>query len=410
MGLGAITMSNRIGRRSVISVAGLAACIAFWPALEVRAQETIKFGTALSLTGNLATEGKQVREGYDFYVKTVNERGGIDVAGKKYKVEIVYYDDESNVNTSVKLYEKLISEDGIKFLLGPYGSGITIAVSNVVEQHKLPMVVAHGAASSIYNRGYKYTFGVLNSIEHYTYNMVKMASEQSPPLKRLALLNENQLFSQLGIDGAAEQAKQFGLEVVYKEKYSSGTKDLSPELEKMKASRPDMIIAGGYTNDMILLARQIRQIGLAPKLLGYLLGPTLPGFVQALGPDAELTLEPVQWSPTVPYEDAMFGWTAKGYAEAFNKVYGHIPDYHPIQSGAALQVFQNAFQKVGGFDPQKVRDAIAATDIVTAYGPIRFNDKGQNIAKSMSVVQIQDGKPVVVYPADTAEAKLKLRH
>ena len=178
----------------------------------------------------------------------------------------------------------------------------------------------------------------------------------------------------------------------------------------MKASRPDMIIAGGYTNDMILLARQIRQIGLAPKLLGYLLGPTLPGFVQALGPDAELTLEPVQWSPTVPYEDAMFGWTAKGYAEAFNKVYGHIPDYHPIQSGAALQVFQNAFQKVGGFDPQKVRDAIAATDIVTAYGPIRFNDKGQNIAKSMSVVQIQDGKPVVVYPADTAEAKLKLRH
>jgi branched-chain amino acid transport system substrate-binding protein len=89
-------------------------------------------------------------------------------------------------------------------------------------------------------------------------------------------------------------------------------------------------------------------------------------------------------------------------------VYGHVPDYHPIQSTAALQVYYNAFRKVGGFDPQKVRDAIAETDIVTAYGPIRFNDKGQNIAKSMSVVQIQDGKPVVVYPADVAETKLKL--
>ncbi len=111
---------------------------------------------------------------------------------KKYKVEIVYYDDESSVNTSVKLYEKLISQDGIKFLLGPYSSGITLAVSTVVEQHKLPMVVAHAAASSIYNRGYKYTFGVLNSIEHYTFNMVKMASELK--LTRLALLNENQLF------------------------------------------------------------------------------------------------------------------------------------------------------------------------------------------------------------------------
>lgn len=395
-------------RRGIVlgAVAGLVATGIFPAAAQ---QDTIRFGTALSLTGNLATEGKQVRDGYDFFVKTVNERGGIEVAGKKYKVAIVYYDDESNVNTSVKLYEKLISEDKINFLLGPYSSGITLAVSNVVEQHKLPMVVAHAAASTIYNRGYKYIFGVLNSIEHYTYNMVKMASEQTPPLRRIALLNENQLFPQLGIDGAAAQARQFGLEVVFKEKYSSGTKDLSPELEKMKAANPDMVIAGGYTNDMILLARQIAQVGLKPKLLGYLLGPTLPGFVKALGADAELTLEPVQWSVNVPYKDGTFGWTAKGYAEAFEKIYGRVPDYHPIQSGAALQVYVNAFQKVGGFDPQKVRDAIAATDIVTAYGPIRFDEKGQNIAKTMSVVQIQDGKPVVVYPADVAETKLKLR-
>jgi branched-chain amino acid transport system substrate-binding protein len=375
--------------------------------LPAAAQDTIKFGTALSLTGNLATEGKLVREGYDYFVKAVNERGGIEVGGKKYKVEIVYYDDESNVNTSVKLYEKLISQDGIKFLLGPYSSGITLAVSTVAEQHKLPMVVAHAAASTIYNRGYKYTFGVLNSIEHYTLNIVKMASEQN--LKRLALLNENQLFPQLGIDGAAAQAKQFGLQVVFKEKYSTGTKDLSPDLEKMKATNPDVIIAGGYTNDMILLARQIGQVGLKPKLLGYLLGPTLPGFVKSLGADAELTLEPVQWTVNAPFKDGTFGWTAKQYAEDFQKIYGHAPDYHPIQSTAALQVYYHAFQKVGGFDPQKVRDAIAATDIMTAYGPIRFNEKGQNIAKSMSVVQIQGGKPVVVYPTEAAEAKLKLR-
>ncbi len=373
-----------------------------------QAQDTIRFGAALSLTGNLATEGKLVREGYDFFVKQVNERGGIEVAGKKYKVSITYYDDESNANTSVKLYEKLISEDGIKFLLGPYGSGASVAVSTVVEQHKLPMVIAHGAASTIYNRGYKYIFGVLNGLEFYTFNMVKMASEQNPPLKRLALINENALAPQLTIDAAAAQAKQFGLEVVYKEKYASGTKDLSSELEKMKATSPDMIIAGGYTNDMILLTRQIKQVGLKPKLLGFMLGPTLPGFVKSLGADADLTLEPVQWSLGVPYKDATFGWTARGYADLFQKEYGHVPDYHPIQSTAALQVYYHAFQKVGGFDPQKVRDAIAATDMVTAYGPIRFNEKGQNVAKTMSVVQIQDGKSVVVYPADVAEGKLKL--
>ena len=376
-------------------------------ALPAAAQEKIRFGTALSLTGNLATEGKLVREGYDYFVKAVNDRGGIEIGGKKYPVEIVYYDDESNVNTSVKLYEKLISQDGIKFLLGPYGSGITLGVSTVAEQHRLPMVVAHAAASTIYNRGYKYTFGVLNSIEHYTYNMLKMASEAG--LKRLALLNENQLFSQLGIDGAAVQAKQLGMEVVFKEKYSSGTKDLSPDLEKMKATNPDMIIAGGYTNDMILLARQIGQVGLKPKLLGYLLGPTLPGFVKALGAEAELTLEPVQWVVTAPYKDEIFGWTSKQFAEDFQKQYGHVPDYHPIQSTAALEVYYRAFQKAGSLDPEKVRDAIAATDMVTAYGPIRFNDKGQNVAKSMSVVQIQNGVPVAVYPTDGAQGTLKLR-
>jgi branched-chain amino acid transport system substrate-binding protein len=238
--------------------------------------------------------------------------------------------------------------------------------------------------------------------------MVKMASEQKPPLKRLALLNENVLFAQLGMDGAAVQAKEYGLDVVYKEKYATGTKDLSSELEKMKATQPDMILAGGYTNDMILLARQIKQVGLKPKLVGFLLGPTLPGFVKSLGADAELALEPVQWSVNVPYKDVTFGWTAREYSDLFQKEYNHVPDYHPIQSTAALQVYLHAFQKVGGFDPQKVRDAIAATDIVTAYGPIRFNEKGQNIAKSMSVVQIQDGKPIVVYPADVAQGKLKL--
>jgi branched-chain amino acid transport system substrate-binding protein len=394
--------------RSSLAMLCLAGATGLASVQSATAQDTIRFGAALSLTGNLATEGKLVREGYDFFVKQVNERGGIDVAGKKYKVEIKYYDDESTANTSVKLYEKLISEDGVKFLLGPYGSGATLAVSTVVEQHKLPMVVAHGAASTIYNRGYKYTFGVLNSVDHYTRNMVKMASEQNPPLKRLALLNENVLFAQLGMDGAAVQAKEYGLDVVYKEKYATGTKDLSSELEKMKATQPDMILAGGYTNDMILLARQIKQVGLKPKLVGFLLGPTLPGFVKSLGADAELALEPVQWSINVPYKDATFGWTAREYSDLFQKEYNHVPDYHPIQSTAALQVYLHAFQKVGGFDPQKVRDAIAATDIVTAYGPIRFNEKGQNIAKSMSVVQIQDGKPIVVYPADVAQGKLKL--
>jgi len=387
---------------------GLAFSLIAATVLSASAQDAnvIQFGASLSLTGKLSTEGKRVKDGYDFYVKHVNDMGGIDIAGKKYKVAIKYYDDESDTNTAVKLVEKLINEDHIKFLLGPYGSGASLPTTAIAERNHLPMVIAHGASTPIYSRGFKYVFGTLNTIEQYSDPIVKMASEQG--LKRVALLNENALFPQLGIDAAAEQAKKYGMEVVYKEKYPSGTKDLSSLLVKMKEANPDLIVAGGYTADMILLAKQVREVGLKPKLLGYLLGPTLPGFVESLKQDAENTLEPVQWVPNAPWKDSIFGYTAKQFAEVFQKEYGYWPDYHPPQSAAALEVYHHAFQKARSLDPDKVRDAIAQTNIQTFYGPVKFDSRGVNIGKTMQVVQIQDGKPVPVYPKEDALAKVRL--
>jgi branched-chain amino acid transport system substrate-binding protein len=140
-------------------------------------------------------------------------------------------------------------------------------------------------------------------------------------------------------------------------------------------------------------------------MFGVSLGPTLPGFVEALGSKAEDILEPIQWSSNMAWKDEIFGWTAAEYAELFEKEYGRVPDYHPPQSTAALEVYQRAIEKAGSLDPKAVRDQIAKTDIMTAYGPVRFNEKGQNVAKGMAVVQIQGGKPVVVYPAESAQGK-----
>ena len=394
--------------RALVAPFGLAIGLLGSATMIATAQDAnvIQFGASLSLTGKLSTEGKRVKDGYDFYVKHVNDMGGIDIGGKKYKVAIKYYDDESDTNTAVKLVEKLINEDHVKFLLGPYGSGASLPTTAIAERNHLPMVIAHGASTPIYTRGFKYVFGTLNTVDQYTDPIVKMASENG--LKRLALLNENALFPQLGSDAAAEQAKKYGMEVVYKEKYPSGTKDLSSLLVKMKEANPDLIIAGGYTADMILLAKQIHEVGLKPKLLAYQLGPTLPGFVESLKQDAENTLEPVQWVPNAPWKDSIFGYTAKQFAEIFQKEYGYWPDYHPPQSAAALEVYHHAFQKAGSLDPDKVRDAIAQTNIQTFYGPVKFDSRGVNIGKTMQVVQIQDGKPVPVYPKEDALAKVRL--
>jgi branched-chain amino acid transport system substrate-binding protein len=106
------------------------------------------------------------------------------------------------------------------------------------------------------------------------------------------------------------------------------------------------------------------------------------------------------------WKDQLFGWTAQDYADLYKKEFGYVPDYHPPQSTAAVEVYQAALEKTGSFDPQKVRDAIAATDLMTAYGPIKFDERGANIAKGMEVMQIQNGAQVVVYPADAATGEL----
>jgi branched-chain amino acid transport system substrate-binding protein len=377
------------------------------PAL-AQSADTIRFGASLPLTGALAIYGKRVKDGYDFYVRHVNDRGGIDIAGKKYKVAITYYDDESKTDTALKLYEKLITEDGIKYLLGPYGSGASMPTTALAERNRLPIVIAHGASTPIYSRGFKYVFGTLNVIDQYTDQIVRMASENK--LKRVALINENALFAQLGIDAAAAQAKKYGMEVVYKESFPNPTSDFSSQLIKIKEANPDLIIAGGYNAGMILLAKQIKENGVKTKLLGFLLGPTDPNFIPSLKDAAENTLEPVQWTPNAPWKDAIFGYTAMEFAKQFEKEAGYWPDYHPPQSVAALEVYHHAFQKAGSLDPDKVRDAIEKTDIMTLYGPVKFNNLGENIGKSMSVVQVQDGKVVVVYPQNEAEAKLRLNN
>jgi branched-chain amino acid transport system substrate-binding protein len=393
-----------------LCAAGLGLALVLSQPLSASAQgtDTIRFGASLPLTGALATYGKRVKDGYDFYAKHVNDLGGIDVGGKKYKVSVTYYDDESKTDTALKLYEKLITEDGIKYLLGPYGSGASMPVTALAERNHLPIVIAHGASTPIYTRGFKYVFGTLNVIDQYTDQIVKMASENN--LKRVALINENALFAQLGIDAAAEQAKKYGMEVVYKENFPNPIADFSSQLIKIKESKPDLIIAGGYNAGMVLLAKQIKEVGVKTKLLAFLLGPTDPNFIPSLKEAAENTLEPVQWTPNAPWKDTIFGYSAMDFAKQFQKEAGYWPDYHPPQSVAALEVYHHAFQKAGSLDPEKVRDAIEKTDIMTLYGPVKFNNLGENVGKSMSVVQVQDGKTVVVYPPKEVEAKLRLNN
>jgi branched-chain amino acid transport system substrate-binding protein len=371
---------------------------------------TIKFGAAMSLTGSLAAEAKTAKDGYDFIADQINAHGGIPVGSNHYKVQIVYYDDQSNAQQAVQLYDKLITQDKVNFLLGPYSSGVTLAVSAVAEKYKVPMVVAHAATPSIYQQGFHYTFGTLNVIDHYTaplFQMLKTLKGPNAP-KRVAILNENALAPQAFADSAAAQAKKYGFQVVYKQNFPNPTADFSPLLQAVQQAHPDVVLTGGYTLGMIGLVRQAAQLHMQVPAWMFMLGPTVPGFLPAVGREGEYLMEPIQWAanfnPTL--KDEIFGWNAKAFSKAFYHAKHYLPDYHPPQSAAALEVYYKALKTVGSLDRQKVRDAIAKIHLKSFYGNVCFNSIGEEACKSMGIAQIQGGHPVVVWPSQYAQRKL----
>jgi len=371
--------------------------------------DTIVFGAAISLTGKTAKEGEYTRDGYQIYVDTINEQGGITVGGKAYKVKLVYYDDESKSERTAQLYEKLINEDKVNFLLGPYGSGPTGTATPIAEKYQIPMVEANGSAESIFSKGYKYTFAVLSPAKNYLRGVLDAILSKDPNVKTVAILGENEPFSKEVAAGAADYAKQKGLEIVYQELYPSGTQDVSALLTNIKGKNPDVLLGAGHLQDTLLIVKQAKDLGISPKAMGFSVGPSSPEFRASLKENADYIFGSTQWTDALKYNGDDLWKTPKAFADVFKAKhpdYTSIP-YQVAESTAALVAYQKALEKAGSLDPQKVRDALAGLDFMSFYGQIKFDERGVNIYKPMAVEQLQtDGKKYTVWPTDVAEKEI----
>jgi branched-chain amino acid transport system substrate-binding protein len=370
------------------------------------ADGTIVFGAALAATGATAREGELTKEGYEFWKNYVNTHGGMKVAGKTYNVDIKYYDDESNPQTAARLVEKLVSQDKVNFILGPYGSANSATAATVAERLKVPMVEGNGAAESIFNQGFKYTFAVLAPGKKYLQGILEMAGTFKPKPKTVAIATANDAFSVEVGSGAAAYAVAHGMTVVYNNKYPANATDVSAVVSAIKAINPDVVLNGGHLDEALLLQRTFKEQNVNARIFGYSVGPDTPDYRKTLGKDANWVFGGTQWSPTAKYQGAPgFITDSKVYAEAFNKKYGHIPDYHNAESTAACLAFQYAIQKAGSLDPAAVRDALQKLDVVTFYGILKFDDRGMNVFKPMAVNQIQNGNLMTVWPLGVQNAK-----
>ncbi len=388
-----------------------AACSLALATMPAMAQDkTITLGAAVSVTGKYSTNGGHTRNGYDLAAKVINDMGGVKVGGVSYKIAIKYYDDESTPARGAELAERLIKQDGVKFLLGPYSSGLTKAIAPVTEKYKVPMVEANGASRSIFTKGYKYTFAVLSTSEQYLASAVALAAElakaagKDPKTLKLAGAFENDPFSQDIRAGVLDDAKKFGIKVVIDDRLPKELNDMSATLTKVKALKPDILVVSGHSKGAATAIRQISQMKVNVPMLAMTHCDSAK-IIKKFGADAENTLCAAQWERTLTYKDSYFG-TASDFADLFEKTFKYAPPYQAAESAAAVLVFKDAIERAGSLDPAKVRDALSETKMQTFYGNIDFDATGKNIAKPMVLMQVQGGQYKLVAPQKWAAAKV----
>jgi len=393
--------------RSGLLGAALALVVALAGGGTAAADDTITLGAAVSQTGKFSVSGIYTKEGYDFAVEKINAAGGVKIGNETYKLAIKYYDDESDSARATQLAERLVNQDGIKFILGPYGSPITAAMAPVIEKLQVPMVEANGAARSLFTKGYKFTFAVLATSDHYLSSAVDLLAEKAqaagkdPATLRIALAMGDDNFSQDVRAGIVEAAKKHGIQIVIDDKLPDAFTDMSATLTKVKALKPDALFISGHEKGALTAAKQIAEQKIDASMVAMTHCDSAD-IIGKVGAASEYTLCGSQWGPTLSYSDSLFG-SAGDYAKAYAAKFGHEAPYQAAESSAAVQVFADAFSRAGSLDPQKVRDALATTKIDTFYGPIAIDSTGKNPAKDMVMMQVLKGQYVVVAPAKWAK-------
>ncbi|MFQ5759581.1 MAG: amino acid ABC transporter substrate-binding protein [Acidiferrobacterales bacterium] len=375
--------------------------------------DTIILGSAISFTGKYSTNGIHASNGYNLAVKRINESGGVMVGGKSYKFKVKYYDDESTPARGAQLAERLIKQDGVKYMLGPYSSGLTKAVAPVTAKYKVPMVEAEGASRSLFTQGNKYIFAVLSTSEQYLASAIALAAEigkkngKKPQDVRVAMAFENDPFSLDVRAGVVDDISKYGMKIVVDDKLPRDLADMSATLTKVKALKPDLLVVSGHSKGAATAARQIKEMKIKTPMIAMTHCESAK-VISKFGAATNGFLCPTQWAETLSYKDSLFG-SAGDFDKLFKATYEgykNVP-YQAAQAAAAVMVWKDAFERANSFSTEKVREALTKTDMSTFYGNIRFSEAGNNVAKPMVLRQIQDGKLNVVAPSNWASHKVE---
>jgi branched-chain amino acid transport system substrate-binding protein len=357
--------------------------------------QDIVLGASVQLTGPVANTGRYYKDAYEFAIDKINAAGGVKVGDTKRKLILKLYDNQSDVNLSVRQYTQLVSQDKVNFLLGPFASNFALADSAVSEKYRTPMVQGGGASDQIFSRKFKYIFGTLAPASHYFASTVNMLKQLSPAPKTVALLYADDAFDVSVAKGTRPLLQNAGLKIVIDERYSTNASDFNSLLSRIKSVNADAVLVAGHETEILNFVRQAKSLAVAPKMYSYTVGVPSEDFRKALGKDADYAFGMTAWLPNASLKDRWFG-DAVQFAAAYKAKYGYDPDYHAASGVADVEALAQAIESAGSVDPQKVRDAIAKLNFPSLYGTIAFAENGQ-IDLPQTVIQVQADKLVAVF-------------
>jgi branched-chain amino acid transport system substrate-binding protein len=403
-------MTTGISRRSALGLLGASALgpLAFGGGrAAAQTGGVIRFGGSLGMTGRYAETGLNIRHGYETAIKFLNEeKGGIDIGGKKYKFELAIVDDASDPARATTLIQRQLDED-VSFFLGSYGSNIVLPCAGLTEAAGKLTVQVGASADQIFTQGYKNIFGFFPRASRAWTTSIAFFQSITPKPKTVSIIATNDAFSKLNAQAAAAGCREAGIEVLDLLQLPEQVSDASSALATIRSRTPDILITATVDQNSLVIVRQMIATDTNVPLLYQFLGPQLPAYRESLGAKATGVLMQLPWDPRPDYKDPYFG-DSKSYVAYYNKTNTRPLSYHTVGASACISTYVHAMQKAGSIEPRAVRDVLAATDLMTAFGPVKFSPDGDGdaIVMGAKLGQVQSGKIEVVYPADVRTAKL----
>ena len=362
------------------------------------AQDSIKVGIVLPLTGDQAKFGEIEKQSFDLALEEINGKGG--VKGKK--LEFVIEDDTGRPEVGRSVVEKLITKDKVVLIGGGYSSSVTYAVAGVCQQNQMPFLINTGSADKITEQKWDYIFRLNPPASKYSASVEEVLAEVIKP-KSVVILHENSLFGTSSAKSFEEECKKAGYNVLLKEGYEAGGIDFKPVLTRVKQLNPDIVYMVSYVMDAALLMKQSKELKITPKMfIGGGAGFTLPEFQQNAGVASENVISATLWHQVLPFPGAM------EYYNKFVAKYNKETEYHGAEAYAAAYVITDVLKRAKSFKNEDIKKALSETDMMTVFGPVKFTtwDKMTNQNKASTyVVQWLDGKLEMVWPKDLAAKK-----